>query len=123
MSPEEIIDIYGDDFLKGNHLGTEYLIYINPITSKTNGDYIQQKIMFFQDQPNAEPTCFMFYLLEPVSEIKINRDIYNRDFIKLKNDHWYDPETEINYSIEELNEHCLITAWVGERKENFDHLF
>lgn len=79
LSQEEIINEYGTDYQEGIYEGNSYLLYMNPVTTKTSGFYIQQKVMFFKITNDGNSYCYKFQLLEPGSELKINIDIYNRN--------------------------------------------
>lgn len=82
-------------FLKGIHL-----LYTNPVTTKTSGYFIQQKVIFFKKANNGNLYCYMFQLLEPGSELILNIDIYNRDIQQVGYLHWIDPTDGINYRID-----------------------
>ncbi|MBK5193665.1 MAG: hypothetical protein JJE07_10725 [Flavobacteriaceae bacterium] len=72
--------------------------------------------MFFKKANDGNAYCYMFQLLEPGSELKINIDIYNRDIERVGYLHWVDPADGVNYRIEQPEGFCLITAWLGDEK-------
>jgi len=113
LSQEQIIEEYGTDYLEGIYNGNSYLLFKNPVSTKTSGSFIQQKIMFFKNANDGNAYCFMFQLLEPDSEMKINIDIYNRDIEPVGYMHWLNPADGVNYRIEQSKGFCLITAWLG----------
>lgn len=66
LSREEVIIQYGFDFYEGIYEGNPYLLYTNPVTTKTSGFFIQQKVMFFREANDGNAYCYKFQLLEPV---------------------------------------------------------
>ncbi len=116
LSQEEIIEEYGTGYHQGIYEGNPYLLYTNPLTTKTSGFFIQQKVMFFKITNDGNSYCYKFQLLEPGSELKINIDIYNRDIEQVGFQHWVEPSDGVNYRIEQSEGFCLITAWVGDEK-------
>jgi hypothetical protein len=115
-SREEVIIQYGFDFYEGIYEGYPYLLYTNPVSTKTSGFFIQQKVMFFRETNDGNSYCYKFQLLEPGSELKINIDIFNRDIEQVGFQHWVDPADGINYRIEQPEGFCLITAWLENGK-------
>jgi hypothetical protein len=79
LSPEEIIERYGTDYQEGVFDGNLYLLFSNPVSTKTSGSFIYQKIMFFKKANDGNAYCYMFQLLKPGSEWKTIIDMYNRD--------------------------------------------
>jgi hypothetical protein len=116
LSKMEIIELYGTDYHEGIYEGNPYLLYTNPVTTKTSGFFIQQKVMFFKKANDGNSYCYKFQLLEPGSELKINIDIFNRDIEQVGFQHWIDPADRINYRIEQPEGFCLITAWLENGK-------
>ncbi len=116
LSKVEIIELYGTDYHEGVYGGNLYLLFTNPVSTKTSGFFIQQKVMFFKKANDGNSYCYKFQLLEPGSELKINIDIFNRDIEQVGFQHWIDPADGINYRIEQPEGFCLITAWLGDEK-------
>ncbi|MGM1055441.1 MAG: hypothetical protein ACQEWG_06105 [Bacteroidota bacterium] len=114
LSQEEVIEQYGLDFREGIFEGNSYLLYTNPTSTKSSGFFIIQKIMFFKKSNDGNAYCYKFQLVEPVSEMKINIDIYNRDLNQVGFQHWIDLSDGVHYRIEERENFSLITAWVND---------
>jgi len=123
LSQQEIIERYGTDYHEGIYEGNTYLLFTNPVSTKTSGYFIQQKVMFFKKANDGNSYCYMFQLLEPGSELKINIDIYNRDIEQVEFMHWVDPADGVNYRIEQPEGFCLITAWLGDEKPEIPETF
>ncbi len=87
----DIIDTYGTPFYEGvTENGEKFLYYKIPVKTKTSGLYTQRKVMFLKRSEDGTEICYKWKVLEPSSELKLNKISFKRNLVQIGDKKWKD---------------------------------
>lgn len=115
QSRDQVIKEYGEPFCQGiTDNGDSYLYYKIPMSTKTSGNYLQRKVLFFKEFRDGTQTCYKWKIIEPSSEASVNISSFTRQLVQLDDLKWKDYDKGILYGMEVNSEVCKITAQYDE---------
>ncbi len=87
-----------------------YLAYSKKITRDNTGAFKQMKMIYFKEINDLE-VCYMWIIIEPISQTNFNVKNFKSKFVEIDKMSWKDYEHNTVYSIDISKGVCSITAY------------
>ena len=111
---KQVIDtkgaIHGSGYTEADSNGFSlyYITFETQMETVHSGKYTETRAFYFTEK-KPDAICFMWKIIEPISEVNSNVKYYNLHMVKLDDLKWKDYQTGLVYSIT-LNDGLCITT-------------